>query len=222
LRRLNRAQIQEILERNISLYREEEHFATYLIELALYLMEYEYDWAESGAAPPALRGADGAQTPANGAAPSNGAQKPVHATPVHHLTPTPQFTPYNPKLDEPHPPAEKRTTTDGDASTHTPVQNLTPPLAFRRTPKHGASSGRPAADSWPRQALGQARTLTAITPPEEDGRDTPPPGGGRRFVSMKLKSGERKVGDKGETSCPYCGTDLGDASQCPSCKNLVR
>lgn len=54
-RKLTKAEIIDILERNVSLYREEESFAHYLIELAVYLLEYEYDWAESGAAPPNLR-----------------------------------------------------------------------------------------------------------------------------------------------------------------------
>ena len=54
-RKLSKAEIVDILERNVSLYREEESFAHYLIELAVYLLEYEYDWAESGATTPNLR-----------------------------------------------------------------------------------------------------------------------------------------------------------------------
>ena len=52
-RKLTRRQIQEILERNCKLYKDEESFIPYVIELALYLLEYEYDWTDSGAEPPA-------------------------------------------------------------------------------------------------------------------------------------------------------------------------
>lgn len=50
-RKLSMHQIVEILERNVSLYKEEEHFVHYLVELALYLLEFEYDWSESGVPP---------------------------------------------------------------------------------------------------------------------------------------------------------------------------
>jgi hypothetical protein len=46
-RKLNKSQIIDILERNVALYKEEENFVHYLVELTVYLMEYEYDWAES-------------------------------------------------------------------------------------------------------------------------------------------------------------------------------
>jgi hypothetical protein len=51
-RKLSRSQIQEILERNVKLYRDEESFVPYLLELAIYLLEYEYNWDDSGAQPP--------------------------------------------------------------------------------------------------------------------------------------------------------------------------
>lgn len=46
-RKLNRTQIVDILERNVALYKEETNFVNYLVDLALYLMEYEYDWSET-------------------------------------------------------------------------------------------------------------------------------------------------------------------------------
>ncbi|MBI3735479.1 hypothetical protein HY256_03090 [Candidatus Sumerlaeota bacterium] len=59
-RKLSRAQVMEILERNCRLYKDENTFVPYLVELALYLLEYEYDWGESGAPPPKFPGsADG-------------------------------------------------------------------------------------------------------------------------------------------------------------------
>jgi hypothetical protein len=51
-RKLTRAQVQEILERNIKLYKDEDSFITYLVDLAIYLLEYEYNWEESYAQPP--------------------------------------------------------------------------------------------------------------------------------------------------------------------------
>lgn len=51
-RRLNRSQVHEILERNIALYKDEESFVTYLVDLAVYLLEFEYDWTTSEAKPP--------------------------------------------------------------------------------------------------------------------------------------------------------------------------
>lgn len=46
-RKLNKAQIIEILERNVALYKDEENFVRYLVDLAIYLMEYEYDGSDS-------------------------------------------------------------------------------------------------------------------------------------------------------------------------------
>jgi len=46
-RKLSRNQIQAILERNLELYRDEETFIPYLIDLSIYLLEYEYNWVES-------------------------------------------------------------------------------------------------------------------------------------------------------------------------------
>lgn len=51
-RKLSRAQVQEILERNCRLYKDENTFVPYLVELAMYLLEYEYDWTDSGAPAP--------------------------------------------------------------------------------------------------------------------------------------------------------------------------
>ncbi len=51
-RKLSRSQVQEILERNIKLYKDEDSFITYLVDLAIYLLEYEYNWEESYAQPP--------------------------------------------------------------------------------------------------------------------------------------------------------------------------
>jgi hypothetical protein len=53
-RKLNRKQIQEILERNLKLYKDETSFVSYMVELAIYLLEYEYNWEESGVPPPAM------------------------------------------------------------------------------------------------------------------------------------------------------------------------
>lgn len=55
-RKLNKSQVTDILERNVALYREEDNFVHYLVDLAVYLMEYEYDWSESGATPPKCLG----------------------------------------------------------------------------------------------------------------------------------------------------------------------
>lgn len=51
-RKLSRSQVQEILERNSKLYKDEDSFVTYLVDLAIYLLEYEYNWEESYAQPP--------------------------------------------------------------------------------------------------------------------------------------------------------------------------
>lgn len=53
-RKLSRDQVKEILERNAELFKTDENFVPYLIDLALYLLEYEYDWKESGAERPSL------------------------------------------------------------------------------------------------------------------------------------------------------------------------
>ena len=50
-RRLNKEEITEILERNITLFKDKENFLHYLVELAIHLLEYEYDWSESGSRP---------------------------------------------------------------------------------------------------------------------------------------------------------------------------
>lgn len=46
-RKLNKSQIVDILERNVALYKDEENFVHYLVDLAVYLLEFEYDWADS-------------------------------------------------------------------------------------------------------------------------------------------------------------------------------
>ncbi len=46
-RKMSREQICEILERNVQLYKGEDSFVNYLVDLALYLVEYEYDWSQS-------------------------------------------------------------------------------------------------------------------------------------------------------------------------------
>jgi hypothetical protein len=46
-RKLSKQQIIEILERNVALYKDDDAFVHYLVDLAVYLMEYEYDWGES-------------------------------------------------------------------------------------------------------------------------------------------------------------------------------
>lgn len=52
-RKLSRSQIVEILERNVTLYKNNDDFVHYLVELGLYLLEYEYDWSErAGSQPP--------------------------------------------------------------------------------------------------------------------------------------------------------------------------
>ena len=113
-RKLNREQISEILERNVQLYKGEESFVNYLVDLALYLLEYEYDWSQSG-------------------------------------------------LQQPRP------TTDGD--------NATP------------DSLKAAAD-----------------PPT-------------RVVSIQSSAGGLKPLRR---NCPYCGSIVGEALVCPSCRNLTR
>ena len=47
-RKLNRDEVIEILERNAGLYKDEGNFVPYLVELAVYLLEYEYQWPEGG------------------------------------------------------------------------------------------------------------------------------------------------------------------------------
>jgi hypothetical protein len=54
-RKLSRNEITDILQRNVSLYRDEDTFVPYLIELAVYLLEYEYDWSQSENIPANLR-----------------------------------------------------------------------------------------------------------------------------------------------------------------------
>jgi hypothetical protein len=63
-RGLSRAQVQEILERNAQLYRSENHFVSYFIDLAIYLLECEYDWADASLPPPEhVRARQAAATP---------------------------------------------------------------------------------------------------------------------------------------------------------------
>lgn len=49
----------------MQLYKEEDNFVHYLVDLAVYLLECEYDWAESGGAPKGNT-TDGNTTPAPG------------------------------------------------------------------------------------------------------------------------------------------------------------
>jgi len=51
-RKLNRDEIQEILETNAELYKDDKKLVSYIVELAMYLIEFEYNWNESVAEPP--------------------------------------------------------------------------------------------------------------------------------------------------------------------------
>ena len=55
-KKLSRAEITEILEQNAQLYREEEAFVPYLVELTLYLLQYRYDGADEVELPDAEDG----------------------------------------------------------------------------------------------------------------------------------------------------------------------
>jgi hypothetical protein len=117
------------------------------VELALYLLEYEYDWAESGVEPPGVA----QPPPPNGRLPA------------------------------------ARVNTPAPAASRTPV-----PSHPHRTP------------------------VTPIAPA------TPPPTDTRRIVSAKLQQPNDEAHRAVSAACPYCGTDIGDAPLCPTCRNLVR
>jgi len=53
-RKLSRTQVIDILERNVELYKDEDLFVRYLVELAVYLMEYEYNWEDAAVETPNL------------------------------------------------------------------------------------------------------------------------------------------------------------------------
>jgi hypothetical protein len=218
LRRLTRTQIQEILERNAALYREEPHFTTYIVDLALYLLEYEYDWANAGIEPPVAQpkaatdpGTHDTGSHTGGVTTSSGRQ--------YTPQPTPRETP----------PVE-------NAKTGT-VVNLTPPaLRARRppspTPTPVPASSNPANVSFvqPNTPLGSIRPAAYRAPTAEakacalpagaDARPVPATSG-RRIVTANLRqtTGQRRAaaGD----DCPYCGTPLDTAKTCPRCKNMV-
>jgi hypothetical protein len=116
--KLNRDQVIDILERNVSLYKDDPSFVHYLAELAIYLMEYEYDWSEVG----------------------------------------------------PHP-SNQKTPSLGETSP-------TPPESHNA---QGAEKGK--------------IVFSQLNP-------------NRVFLNRK--------------SCPYCGSDVGEALICPVCRNLTR
>lgn len=79
-RRLPKSEIRQILRRNYEMYRNQEGCVDHLLDLAMYLLEFEYDWKDSSTMPPA-RVAEAmdmppAQTPAN----------PV----IHEIVPSPR------------------------------------------------------------------------------------------------------------------------------------
>lgn len=147
-RKLNRAQVSEILERNVTLYKAEPTFVHYLVDLALYLLEYEYDW-ESGAS--------GALPPGASATPSTGSGVPAQVGP------------------------SVATVSDPAAPASAPVVSAAASIAPRPDPRRSGDTPR---------ILSVAAHATNLKPI-------------RRL-------------------CPYCGTQVGDALVCPSCRNLTR
>lgn len=109
----------------MQLYKGEDSFVHYLIDLALYLLEYEYDWSQSG-------------------------------------------------LEQP------RNTTGGGVTTGGGI-----------TTGGGVTTGSGKTD----------------------------PGKGPRVVSIQSSAGNSKPLRR---TCPYCGTVVGDAYECPACHNLTR
>lgn len=53
--KLSRENIKEILEANAELYKEDQKLVGYIVDLALYLLEFEYDWKDSVADPPPFK-----------------------------------------------------------------------------------------------------------------------------------------------------------------------
>ena len=163
-RKLNRAQISEILERNVMLYKAEATFVHYLVDLALYLLEYEYDWESA---------ATGTLPPGASATPSTGSGTSV--LPAHTATPIPSGARTTAQIGLAAPP-------DPAAVPHSPAV------------VSAAASIAPRPD--PRRSGDTPRILTVAA------------------HNTNLKPIRRL--------CPYCGTQVGEALVCPSCRNLTR
>lgn len=90
--------MQEILERNVELYKEETSFVPYLIELAVYLLEFEYDWKDVDGSP---GDKNPARTPSQSPTPyiipessgSAAADRMAAVSPPKSIAATPQVTP---------------------------------------------------------------------------------------------------------------------------------
>ncbi len=132
--KLNRQQIIDILERNVALYKDDPSFVQYLVELAIYLMEFEYDWSQPGVdMPERIR--------------LNIIEGDPNKTPPPRIIPTPDKT----------------------AQTEEAVDPKPSPL--------------------PRPIISNV------------------------FASPSLKN---------QKHCPFCGTPVGEALICPSCRNLTK
>jgi hypothetical protein len=98
---MNREQIVAILRRNASQFKENERFVDYLVDLTLYLLQYEYDWNDSDQCGPQTVASPKAPRPEQQAKPATKsfAKPPGTAPPVNpepktirisgHVTPPP-------------------------------------------------------------------------------------------------------------------------------------
>lgn len=214
-RRMSREQVQEILERNATLCRDEPNFIRYVVDLAIYLLEYEYDWKDCGIEPPEriatrpLPG-DGTLAPVD-VAPPRPAPAETHATPVETRRPLLQV--------EPPPAPEPVIPIAAEPRRRSGLLGLPPALEPR--PKVIPEVERPAMPSRPAPAESAPREVHEPAKPPAHAASEPRPGERQKFVSLNLRQTSKLASDIGPL-CVYCGVPVGDHAVCPSCRNVVR
>lgn len=84
---MSKAQIIEILERNLQLFRDDDNFVAYFLDLTIYLLQYEYDWKDVALGEPPLPSPNGTSpSPAAEPAPARPAQTPPKAVKSHRIS----------------------------------------------------------------------------------------------------------------------------------------
>lgn len=197
-RKLSRAEIREVLERNAELYRDDENLVPYIVELAMYMLEYEYDWSESAAEPPDSRAAKA--RPHDTKYPSFVVDAPEPAPPPAERARSGPKT----RGDQPAPPQEPAPPPPAAASVEEIARELTEtggPKIIKLDLLRDTTIRRPVAAPDKAKA-GAVRDL---------------------LQSARKTSVQKPLRPKTTfRSCPYCGAPISDESICPQCRSMTR
>lgn len=249
-RKLSRWEIQEILERNAELWKGDESFVTYMVELAMYLLEYEYDWSQSGTAPPEERRA---KRPAPVGGPLRSYLGDPGAKTVSDAPDSATAGPGARARATQSRPRDPRSTQARSRETQARRRaDVVPPAVVPQSvPVMGPAKqvvNKQALESFIAHAENLVKTGGSVAQPKPAAQSAPPdapaaqpPPGAANPADAADNSARRAERQKqvqdllksvgssgriktqlGKRACPHCGAGIADELICPMCFNLTR